>query len=683
VPLTPGAPAGTYALSGFENINYYTGHLNVSLPLLELGGRGDVRFRMMAAIDAPKWTIETATRVQDRNGSGAFEYQHSTSAAVEKWQTYQAGYGPGILVVKKVGENERVCGDSPSQYHTTFSYLVFLQPDGSELSLYDKLSGGKPKVFSCDPRYLPQMWNRGTEFSSRDGSAATCIATADIFDQHDPNQYPAASESISVSGALYFADGTQYTITNGLVQSIRDRNGNLITFQYQPGTTLVSQIQDAAGRIVTVAYNTRVTATETDDTITFPGAHGQSRTIVVTKMLPRNRLRPDLTQPSSLFPELGAPILGPGPRIVRIRLPDNRTYEFFYTPYGEVARVVLPTGGAIDYDHGPGLAGAGSIPGVYASGQVLDSLPPLWTFMIESVPPPPWQPYVYRRLLERREYPDGLGMPAGQVTTFSRLETATGSFTDPVSGKIRGVSLSTLAYAAVSRSGPGLSTPVTEQHYYHGEARNKPVLSNPPVGPAGGLAYPSPRYQPDPFEGKEYRTETAGLQRIERVYVEGANGAGLLCQENTTWLSNNQTSARYMQYESQFANLINIYEYNFGSAPAIQTATDGALTWLACPSSPPANSTRRQRKDYLLTIAYTAAPIHLRRLITREQVLTPQGSVVADTKTTYAGILTDRCDDHSAARSGLWDFPCHAGQSALRQPMAQFLARLGDCGDEL
>lgn len=149
VPLTPGSPAGAYALSGFENINYYTGHLNVSLPLLELGGRGEVRFRMMAAIDAPKWTIETATRVQDRNGTGAFEYQHTTSAAVEKWQTYQAGYGPGILVLKRVGEAENPCATSDPRYHRTFSYLVFLQPDGSELSLYDRISGGQPAVFDC------------------------------------------------------------------------------------------------------------------------------------------------------------------------------------------------------------------------------------------------------------------------------------------------------------------------------------------------------------------------------------------------------------------------------------------------------------------------------------------------------------------------------------------------------
>src|SRR6266851_5790441 len=37
--MTPGAPAGSYALSGFDNVNLYNGNLNFSLPLLKIGGR--------------------------------------------------------------------------------------------------------------------------------------------------------------------------------------------------------------------------------------------------------------------------------------------------------------------------------------------------------------------------------------------------------------------------------------------------------------------------------------------------------------------------------------------------------------------------------------------------------------------------------------------------------------------
>ena len=42
--LSPGAPAGSYSLTGFENVNLYNGNLNVSLPLLAVGGRGSAGY---------------------------------------------------------------------------------------------------------------------------------------------------------------------------------------------------------------------------------------------------------------------------------------------------------------------------------------------------------------------------------------------------------------------------------------------------------------------------------------------------------------------------------------------------------------------------------------------------------------------------------------------------------------
>lgn len=54
--LTPGAPAGAYALSGFENINLYNGNLNFALPLLHIGGRGGAEHTMMLTIEQ-HWRI--------------------------------------------------------------------------------------------------------------------------------------------------------------------------------------------------------------------------------------------------------------------------------------------------------------------------------------------------------------------------------------------------------------------------------------------------------------------------------------------------------------------------------------------------------------------------------------------------------------------------------------------------
>ena len=47
----PGAPAGSYGLSGFENISLFTGKLNFSLPFLNIGGRGGAGTSLTLQID--------------------------------------------------------------------------------------------------------------------------------------------------------------------------------------------------------------------------------------------------------------------------------------------------------------------------------------------------------------------------------------------------------------------------------------------------------------------------------------------------------------------------------------------------------------------------------------------------------------------------------------------------------
>src|SRR6266508_1413142 len=48
--LMPGSPAGSYSLSDFEDINLYNGSLNVSLPILPIGGRGSAGYVMKVNI---------------------------------------------------------------------------------------------------------------------------------------------------------------------------------------------------------------------------------------------------------------------------------------------------------------------------------------------------------------------------------------------------------------------------------------------------------------------------------------------------------------------------------------------------------------------------------------------------------------------------------------------------------
>ena len=62
---------------------------------------------------------------------------------------------------------------------------------------------------------------------------------------------------------------------------------------------------------------------------------------------------------AQLFPNTGLAInTNYNPKIVRsVTLPNNQQYQFQYNSYGELARVVLPTGGAFEYDYDGGVVG--------------------------------------------------------------------------------------------------------------------------------------------------------------------------------------------------------------------------------------------------------------------------------------------------------------------------------------
>lgn len=55
--IEPGAPTGSFALSGFDNVNLFNGNLNFSLPLLKIGGRGSAGFSLGLKIEK-KWRVE-------------------------------------------------------------------------------------------------------------------------------------------------------------------------------------------------------------------------------------------------------------------------------------------------------------------------------------------------------------------------------------------------------------------------------------------------------------------------------------------------------------------------------------------------------------------------------------------------------------------------------------------------
>ena len=55
--LSPGAPAGSYPLSDFEDVNLFNGTLNFALPLVKIEGRGEAGYSLTLRIDH-KWLVQ-------------------------------------------------------------------------------------------------------------------------------------------------------------------------------------------------------------------------------------------------------------------------------------------------------------------------------------------------------------------------------------------------------------------------------------------------------------------------------------------------------------------------------------------------------------------------------------------------------------------------------------------------
>jgi YD repeat-containing protein len=461
--LQPGSPAGSYALSGFDNVNLYNGNLSFQLSLLGVAGRGEAQMPVMLPISG-KWRVSDVA-IPQPNGT----FTHRYLPLQSWWENNERKYSPGTMAGRQAGLEEMECADGTKVFAYSITRLTFTAPDGTEYELRDQLTGGQPANNGLCNYLNPQ--SRGTVFITTDGSAATFVSDATIYDQPiSPN-----SGEIYPSGYFLLADGTRYRIDNGLVSWVRDRNGNKLTFSYDANNR-VSTITDSLKRQVTITYNT---GPGTSDQITYKGFGGTTRSILVNHAALASALRsdyPSTLTPKALFPELnGSSTTQHNPTIIgSVTLPNGKQYVFKYNQYGELARVVLPTGGAMEYDYGPGVSD-------YASGAFAGGYLGSWV--------------VYRRVIERRIYPaGGTGSAYASRMTYSRPEFD-GSCADCVMSEERDN-----AGTLLSRS----------KHYFYGSPRLSFNIS--PVEYAGWK------------QGREYQTENFA-----------SNGTTVLTRSTNTW----------------------------------------------------------------------------------------------------------------------------------------------------
>jgi YD repeat-containing protein len=348
--------------------------------------------------------------------------------------------------------------------------------------------------------------------------------------------------------------------------------------------------------------------------VTYKGFGGAARTI---KIFYQPTLRAGYSPQTyaQLFPNLNGssgsayPVIG---SVSAIELPDGRRYEFQYNPYGEVARVVLPTGGAIEYDYAAGVRDA------YASGQVGEGnsayhCHPTWPDPGAYDPSP--RVLIYRRVTERRLYPDGVTL--GKKTTYSRPERKVNS----------SWAIANDGYIEVDERDAGDALLARTRHFFQTGSVSY-------QGAGEALYYRANLWgiegYPNLAEGREFKTEqfntdgTAALVRAETTWA-----GPVINEARTTLLDTNQVSKRTFAYDSYY-NQTDAYEYDYGAG------------------APPAYPARHRHTDYVTT--YNGANyagdnnIHLRSLPLREIVYAVNPATGAETWTAQTEYEYDKYD---------------------------------------
>jgi hypothetical protein len=258
--LESGSSLGSYQINGLDSINYYNGNLSFNLPLHNVGGRGEAGYAIMLNVES-HWSMKFEPGPEGTPGEWFPEFN--------SWPPRQYKYMPGILLRRGTVTSGTTCPDPPavgSVYYVT--KLTFIAGDGTATELIDTvLNGGWSTSYCTWP--ADGGFNRGTIFTSRDGSAMTFVSDAPIHDTPYSNTYVGNE---GMNGWLSFRNGLRYRIEDGLVTKIRDRNGNEITLQYTsdpPWFRSLIGITDSLNRRVTIEYGVNDGSYGTVDRITI------------------------------------------------------------------------------------------------------------------------------------------------------------------------------------------------------------------------------------------------------------------------------------------------------------------------------------------------------------------------------------------------------------------------------
>ncbi len=266
---TPGAPAGSYQLGDFDNVNLFSGNLNFDLPLISQNGRGKTGIGVGLTFEN-QWTIaESASGPLGQTGVTIENHLVNTLHAA------------GFLFSKaKIVQTSQGCLDSQPIYWTIHQLsLTLVEPNGTEHTLVDPETRGREAQW-CG---LYTGINYGRNFQSVDGTFASFVADSDVIG------YGGMDARIGVSGLLTLKDGTRFRFDNGKTAWVLDTNGNKTLYYYDPNrefpnyTPRPIRIVDSINREINIDYDVNDSAPYgLCHRIRFLGTNGQERVIRIS-----------------------------------------------------------------------------------------------------------------------------------------------------------------------------------------------------------------------------------------------------------------------------------------------------------------------------------------------------------------------------------------------------------------
>ena len=252
---------------------------------------------------------------------------------------------------------------------------------------------------------------------------------------------------------------------------------------------------------------------------------------------------------------------------------------------------MLPTGGAIEYDYAAGLTN-GAASGYFAG--------------VEK--------NIYRRVVERRVYPDGgSGVNYANRMTYSRPETTT----------------TNLGYVIMDQYNSTGTLLTRSYHYFYGSPRVS--FNQTPTGYPGwkdGREYQTVEYAADGFTALRQTNHTFAQRAAVSWWTGTADqeppNDPRITETVTMLVDTNQVSKQTFGYDDTvpYNNQNNVKEYDFGS---------GA----------PGNLLRETRTTFVTTSTYTDTSVYLRSLPSQISVYDGSGTEKARTTFEYDNYIPD------------------------------------------